>query len=558
MPKVTIDGRSVTVPEGATILEAAREAGVEIPTLCFREGLPAQTSCMVCVVRVDGGQRLRPSCATEVRDGMVVETATEDIRDARRMALELLLSDHLGDCLGPCQLACPAGMDIPRMIRQIIAGDLSGASETVRERIPLPAVLGRICPAPCEGACRRGSCDEPVAIRLLKRWVGDRDLARGAWLPTPAAASGRRVAVVGAGPAGLSATYYLRLLGHAVTLMEERTVPGGGLREIAAAELPPEVTQAEAERVLDLGVDLRTETRLGRDETLGELRRDFDAVLLTIGEIDESAAAELGLPWARRGLEADRHTHESPLQGVFVAGSAQSPSRLAVRAVAGGREAALAIDRCLRGEGIVPEGRPFNVNLGRLQPDEAARMAADASEHERLEPSGGEGAGFNDEEAVREGLRCLHCDCRALGDCRLRAISREYDAQTRVYPGDRRRFVRDATHPAIIFEPGKCIACGLCVEIARRYEEALGLTFVGRGFDVRTAVPLGASLAEGLRRAALECAEACPTGAIVRRHEAEEASDDDERTDADAAGHNEGVRDARGPEPGAGRAITDR
>ena len=132
MPTLKIDGQSVTVPEGTTILEAAREIGVEIPTLCYREGLPAQTACMVCVVRVDDGERLRPSCATTVRDGMVVETDTDEILHVRRMALELMLSDHLGDCLGPCQLACPAGMDIPRMIRQIVAGDLPGAVETVR------------------------------------------------------------------------------------------------------------------------------------------------------------------------------------------------------------------------------------------------------------------------------------------------------------------------------------------------------------------------------------------------------------------------------------------
>ncbi len=545
------------MPEGATILEALREVGVEVPTLCYREGLRAQTSCMLCVVRVDGGERMRPSCATPVREGMTVETDSEDIREARRMALELILSDHLGDCLGPCQLACPAGMDIPRMIRQIVAGDLAGAARTVMAHIPLPAVLGRICPAPCEGACRRGSYDEPVAIRLLKGWVGDRNLAKGAWRPEPASDSGRRVAIVGAGPAGLSATYYLRPLGHAVTLIDEREAPGGALQDIPADELSPEVTRAEANMVLDLGVELRADTRLGRDVTLDDLRREFDAVLLTVGEIDEGTAGRFGVPWARRGLQTDRKTHESPVEGVFVAGSARSPSKLAVRAVAEGREAALAIDQHVRGDAIEPGGRPFNVSLGRLLPEEAERMAADASDHARIEPSGGETAGFTDEEAAREGLRCMHCDCRALGSCRLRALCQQYDASSRVYEGDRRVFRRDASHPAIIFEPGKCIACGLCVEVARRYEDELGLTFIGRGFNVRTAVPLGASLAEGLHRAAVECAEVCPTGAIVLRDEAEEDAED-ERTDVDRGGPDEGIPDARRTEPGASQAVSDR
>jgi ferredoxin len=555
MPTLTIDGQSVTVPDGATVLDAAREAGVEIPTLCYREGLPPQTACMVCVVEIDGSERLRPSCGTPVRDGMEVVTSGEEIEHARRMALGLMLSDHLGDCLGPCQLACPAGMDIPRMIRQIVAGDLRGAAETVRAHIPLPAVLGRICPAPCEGACRRGTHDEAVSICLLKRWVGDRDLASDAWRPQPATGSGRRVAIAGAGPAGLTAAYYLRLMGHAVTLIDEREAPGGGLREIAEEELPPEVIEAEAARVLELGVDLRPETSVGREMALDELREQFDAVLLAIGKTDEESAEALGVPFARRGLEADRQSHESPLEGVFVAGSAQSPSKLAVRAVGAGREAALAIDQYLLDQQVQPEGRPFNVNLGRLLPEEAARMAADASDHERIAPSGGESTGFNDEESTREGLRCLHCDCRALGSCRLRALGEQYDASTRAYEGDRRVFRRDATHPAIIYEPGKCIACGLCIEIAREYEEPLGLTFVARGFDVRTAVPFGDALADGLRRAAMECAEACPTGAIVLRDEAEEA--DDERADADGRGPDKGVSDPVGADSGAGRPVPD-
>ncbi|MGC9318606.1 MAG: NAD(P)-binding protein [Armatimonadota bacterium] len=524
MPTLIIDGQSVTVPDGATILE--------IPTLCYREGLAPQTSCMVCVVRVDGGERLVPSCATQVRDGMVVESETEQVHAARRMALELLLSDHLGDCHAPCQLACPAGLNIPVMIRQIIAGDLPGAIGTVTEHIPLPAVLGRICPAPCEGACRRGSYDEPVAICLLKRRVGDERLAAtGAWRSEPAPPSGRRVAIVGAGPAGLSAAWYLRRPGHEVVIFDERDGLGGGLREVEAERLPRDVLEAEAGRILDAGVELRAGVRVGMDIPLGDLLEDFDAVLLAPGEVDERQAQELGVPFGRRGLEADRGTHESPLEGVFVAGSALSPSRLAARAVGAGREAAEAIDRYLRGEEITAADRPFNVSMGRLDEAEAAQMAQDASDRPRITPSGGEEAGFNDEEAAREGLRCLHCDCRALATCRLKRFAEQYGADPRAFSGQRRSFRRDGTHPTLIYEPGKCIACGLCVEIARQYEEELGLTFVGRGFDIRTAVPFDEPLAEGLQRAARECAEACPTGALVLREDTaglEEMSEGDE------------------------------
>jgi NADH dehydrogenase/NADH:ubiquinone oxidoreductase subunit G len=103
MPRLRIDNRDVEVPEGATILEAARRAGIAIPTLCHLEGLPPSTSCMVCVVKVRRPDRLVPSCGAPAEDGMVVESETDEVREARRDALELLLSDHLGDCEAPCR-----------------------------------------------------------------------------------------------------------------------------------------------------------------------------------------------------------------------------------------------------------------------------------------------------------------------------------------------------------------------------------------------------------------------------------------------------------------------
>ncbi|MGD9496291.1 MAG: 2Fe-2S iron-sulfur cluster-binding protein [Armatimonadota bacterium] len=531
MPTITIDGQSVTVADGATILDAARQAGIEIPTLCYRAGMRPPTSCMVCVVRVHGIDRLLPSCGTRVHHGMVVESETDEVRAARRSALELLLSDHAGDCLGPCQLACPAGMNIPLMIRQVIAGDVAGASRTVRERIALPSVLGRICPAPCEAPCRRASLDQPIAIRLLKRWVGDADLARGeCWRPEPAAPTGKRVAIVGAGPAGLAAAWRLAADGHAVVMLDERQGPGGGMREVSPARLPPDVLAAEVQAILDLGVDLHMGLRVGRDVALEELRREFDAVLLAVGEADAETADELGLDLDRRGLRADRATHQSPVPYVFVAGSALSPSKMAVRALASGHRAAEAISQVLAGEEARPAGRPFSVSMGRLSREEAALMAADASDRPRTQPAGGEAVGLNDEEAVREGLRCLNCDCRGLDKCLLRAHAIACGAKTGVFTGARRPFERDLTHPEIIYESGKCIACGLCVQVAEQYREELGLTFIGRGFTVRTAVPFSRCLAAGLKRAAHECAQACPTGAIVLRDaeepRAEEAGGD--------------------------------
>ena len=169
MPRLTIDRISVEVAQGSTILDSAKKLGIDIPALCLKEGCQPSTSCMVCIVKVKN--RLIPSCATIAEDGMEIESETDEIREARRTALELLLSDHAGDCIAPCHNICPAGMNIPLMIRQIAEGDLRNVIITVKKDISLPAVLGRICPAPCEKGCRRGFHDNPISICLLKRYV---------------------------------------------------------------------------------------------------------------------------------------------------------------------------------------------------------------------------------------------------------------------------------------------------------------------------------------------------------------------------------------------------
>ena len=148
MPKLTIDDKPVEVPEGATILDAAEKLRVEIPTMCFKRGYEPSTSCMVCVVEIEGKGGLVPACGAVAAEGMRVRTDTERVRDARKTAIELLLSDHLGDCMGPCHVTCPAHMNIPLMIRQIASGQMREALITVKRDIPFGA-----------GCYRRGGGD---------------------------------------------------------------------------------------------------------------------------------------------------------------------------------------------------------------------------------------------------------------------------------------------------------------------------------------------------------------------------------------------------------------
>ena len=152
---------------------------------------------------------------------MDIISMDDEVREARKTALDLLLSEHVGDCEAPCQVTCPAHMDIPLMNRLLGEGKFTEALQVVRRDIALPSVLGRICPAPCEGACRRKSIDEPVSIYLLKRYAGDFDLEMDqSWVPEKATDSGKKVTIIGAGPAGLAAAYYLALKGHACHVID--------------------------------------------------------------------------------------------------------------------------------------------------------------------------------------------------------------------------------------------------------------------------------------------------------------------------------------------------
>ena len=282
---LTIDGRRVSVEPGTTVLGAAQWLGIRIPTMCHVPGIEPAASCFVCAVQIEGRRTLSPACAMPVSEGMAVTTDSGDVRTARKMALELLLSDHAGECVAPCAARCPAGLDIPGFVYGIATGDNRRAMEVIAERLALPGSLGRICPRLCEEGCRRCDLDQGLAIGALHRYAADRDTAAAApYTPACAPATGKSVAIVGAGPAGLAAAWYLLRKGHACTLFDAHPQPGGMLRYgIPAYRLPKDTLDAEIDAIRRLGGRFRMGTRWGTKFTLGELRKQHDAVFLAIG-----------------------------------------------------------------------------------------------------------------------------------------------------------------------------------------------------------------------------------------------------------------------------------
>ncbi|MDR0446428.1 MAG: FAD-dependent oxidoreductase [Oscillospiraceae bacterium] len=285
MYKITVDGRELSARRGQTILQVCRENGIEIPTLCFDERVEIYGGCGLCVVEIEGNNKLLKACATEISDNMAVLTNTARVRESRRTNLELLLSNHIGDCRAPCHLNCPADTDCQGYVGLIANGEYDAAIRLIKEKIPLPAAIGRVCPHPCEENCRRALVEEPVSIMSLKRFAADTDLAaETSYLPPVAPSTGKRVAVIGGGPFGLSAAYFLRRRGHEVTIYDAMPSLGGMLRYgIPEYRLPKKLLDKEIALIEKLGVKFTLNTKVGTDIALDAIRTEYDAVCVGIG-----------------------------------------------------------------------------------------------------------------------------------------------------------------------------------------------------------------------------------------------------------------------------------
>jgi len=310
---VTIDGHPAQVQSGLTILQSLTQAGVHIPSLCNDIRLERSNgNCGLCVVELgDEDRRNVKACITPIADGMVITTRSRSLDAYRKLRLEQLLTDHNADCVAPCQQTCPAHIDIQNYLHRVFDGNYEAAIRIIKDTNPFPSTCGHVCPHPCEAQCRRALVDTPVGINNVKRFVADWDLAlQQPWIPKLSPTTGKRIAIVGAGPSGMTAAYYLALAGHKVIIYEKQPQPGGMMRYgIPEYRMPKAQLDREIDILRQMGVDIVCNRSLGVHLHLTDLRHTYDAVYLAFGswqatplsiDGDNLPGVTLGINWLEK------------------------------------------------------------------------------------------------------------------------------------------------------------------------------------------------------------------------------------------------------------------
>jgi len=242
-------------------------------------------------------------------DDVCVDVGAQ-VQEALAVHLEVFVS-HVethncssGACIklapAPCQMACPAGIDVPSYVTLIGMGHDAEAIEIIRKDNPFPWVCGLVCTRPCEFMCVRGRIDKPVSIKFLKAFAAERALSQGRYRnPDKMPDKNKKVAIIGAGPAGMSAAYYLALMGYTVSIIESLPMAGGMMMVgIPRYRLPREVIDREAAMIQELGVEFRFNTAFGKDITIDQLKKEgFEAFLFAIGA---HKAFALGIPGEKK------------------------------------------------------------------------------------------------------------------------------------------------------------------------------------------------------------------------------------------------------------------
>ncbi len=346
MITLEINGAEIVAEDGLTILEVAKRADIAIPTLCHVRGEHSELPCQLCVVEVEGEDNFVRSCATPAADGMVISTESKELKKHRQDRLAAISSTHFGDCKAPCNLTCPGQLNVQGYIAHVAKGEYEEALRLIMERNPFPFSVGRVCPRFCETRCRRILVDEPVSINHLKRFVADWCMANHIDLRIPREPNtNKRVAIIGGGPGGMTAGFYLARKGHDVTIFESNPQLGGMLRYgIPDYKIPRDILDYETNMIMRMGISVKLSQKWGKDFSLQDLKdQGYEAILIATGAgVDQ----RLDVP----GCKLPQVQHAASFLKDVATGCTRDYGRTA--AVIGGNNIALEVARCLLRQGV--------------------------------------------------------------------------------------------------------------------------------------------------------------------------------------------------------------
>ncbi len=515
MITLKIDNKLVQIEKGESVLKAAEKLGIKIPTMCYLEKHENHPSCMLCLVKDSNTGKLFPSCAMPAQENMNIISYDEEIEIARQEALELLLSEHVGDCEAPCRPSCPAFMNIPKMNRLIANYQFDEAFKVVKEDIALPLILGYICPAPCEKACRRTQIDKAVSICQLKKFVALNNYSfENNYLINKKNKTGKKIAIIGSGPAGLAAAYYLLIEGHECDVYDKNPKIGGALEyEILENTLPRKALHEEIKIIKYYGANFILDYEIDKNRFENEIKPKYDAIILATGDLNNSKVKEFGFENTKNGIKIDKNTLSVNENGIFACGNIIRSRRMSINSVAQGKIAAFSASNFVLEKKIQKSKRTFNSKFGKLFESEFIYYQNESTNNFRENRLKTEDLTTN--QAISEAKRCMHCDCRKSESCKLRIYSNDYSAnQNRFSYVERKQISKDFSHEMIIFEAEKCIKCNLCIEICRKTGNKYGFTATQRGFQIEIKVPFSKQISSIIDATAQKCAKYCPTGAI--------------------------------------------
>jgi len=453
--------------EKMTVLEAAGFMGIKIPTLCYLKNLAPNTSCMVCMVKDKQNDRFVPSCSTLIYNGMDIDSESNEVMNVRKTALEFLLSEHVGDCSGPCESACRFNLNIPEVFNAIEQGQIQKAITLLRKDLGLPFLVNDFCSGYCENACRRKRVDKAVGIKhiihefLINNTIKDYGEKKNKEFS---------VLITATGIKAIALASFLDVNGFSVSLL-------GFENDIIQQDM-----------------DFLKRTEIIFLEKLPDINKMYEKYNALVTDTDK------GINQIKTFVMENDHLSKT--------------KKFVLQDVREAKELAQKVIQHFYNKQVYDYSYRFVSKTGYLDKDEINVYL----DRQKSIPQ-------NDRNQVYEEIqKCLKCNCDGFDKCRLRQYAAEYGANRKTYKAaDRQKvnIVIDSLSQKIKTEKkqishdhGKCIKCGICVQITRKNKENIGLSFFNRGIYTQIGVPFGKTLSQGLENSMDECLDCCPTGAL--------------------------------------------